>query len=91
MRKGIHLKNFFPLLIRRDYRNEIFATLTHFALRKWRHDDAETSAFNVNIRLFVFQEIIFDQDYYYCYYYYYYYYYYYCYSYSYYYLNSFEV
>ena len=84
MRKGIHLKNFFyPSLIRRDYRNQIFATLTHFALRKWRHHDAETSAFNANIRLFMFQEIIFDQDYY-CYYYYYY-------SYSYYYLNSFEV
>ena len=35
-REGIHLKNSFFLsfmLIRRDYRNQIFATLTHFALR----------------------------------------------------------
>jgi len=29
---------------------------------EWCHDDAEGWAFNVNIRLFMFQEIIFDQE-----------------------------
>ena len=50
------------MLIRRDYRNQIFATLSLCLEKEWCHDDAETSAFNANIRLFLFQEIIFYQD-----------------------------
>ena len=54
-RKGVHLKNlwsFVFMLIRRDYRNWHH---TLFTLPwEWCHDDAETSAFNVNIRLLMF-------------------------------------
>ena len=54
--KPVNYWSFVIMFIRRDYRNQIFATLTHFALRMvswWR------PAFNAKIRLFMFQEIIF--------------------------------
>ena len=49
------------MLIRGDY-TEIKSSQHLLTLPwKWCHGDPETSAFYVNIRLFMFQEIIFDQ------------------------------
>ena len=50
------------MLIHRDYRNQIFVTLTHFALRMVSYDDTKTPAFIDNFRLFMFQETMFDQS-----------------------------
>ena len=46
------------MLICRDYRNQVFALLIHFAW-EWCHDDTETSAFNAHIRLLMLFESVF--------------------------------